>query len=111
MRAANLAVKFLLELVAVASFALWGWHVGNGVAGAVLALLLPIAAITVWGLFCAPKSARRLPTKWRVPLELGIFMLAAAALGASGYLTLAVIFALVVVANAFGLTACRQWES
>ena len=111
MRAANLAVKFLLELAAIANFATWGWHAGEAVLGALLALLVPAAAITVWGLFCAPRSARRLPTQWRVPLELGIFMLAAAALGASGHSSLAVIFTLVVVANALGLTAYGQWDS
>ncbi len=110
MRGVTLAVKFLLELAAFASLAVAGWHVGNAVVGTVLAVLLPAVAITVWGLFCAPRSARRLPTKQRVPLELGIFMLAAAALGASGYPTLAVIFALVVLVNALGLTAYRQWE-
>ncbi len=110
MRAANLVVKFLLELAAVASFAVWGWHTGSGAAGAVLVLLFPIAAIAVWGLFCAPRSARRLPTKWRVPLELGIFILAAAALGASGHPLLAIVLTLVVVANALALTAYGQWE-
>ena len=82
MRAANLAVTFLLELAAFASFAMWGAHVGDGLAGIVLALLAPALAILIWGLFAAPRSERRLSTRWRVPLELGIFALGAVALAA-----------------------------
>ena len=115
MRAANLAVKFLLELAAFASLAVWGWHagidlVGNALAAVVLAVLVPAAAIAVWGLWCAPRAARRLPATWRVPLELGILLLSAAALGAAGHPTAAVVFAVVVVVNAVGLTVFGQWD-
>ena len=111
MRAANLAVKFLLELAAFASLAVWGWHAGSGFAAVVLAVLLPTAAIAVWGLWCAPRAPRRLPTTWRAALEVGIFLLAAAALGAAGHPTAAVVLAVVVVVNAGGLTVFGQWES
>jgi hypothetical protein len=110
-RSANLTVKFLLELVAFASFAAWGWHTGSGIYGVFLAVLVPGLTITVWGLCCAPRSARRFSTRRRVPLELSIFVLAAIALGATGRPTLAVIFAAVFVLNAALLTAYGQWES
>ncbi|WP_372736656.1 YrdB family protein [Nocardioides sp.] len=110
MRAVNLAVKFLLEGAAFASFAVWGWQAAGGVGGLVLAVLLPLAAMTVWGLWCAPKSPRRLVTRWRVPLELGIFMLAALALAAAGHPALGVAMAVVSILNAVGLGLYRQWE-
>lgn len=110
MRAANLAVKFLLELAAVASFAVAGLKAGPGVVGALLAILLPTIAIAIWGTFCAPRAGRRLATTRRVPLELGILLGAAAALWLVGHSVLAVVLALLVVANAVGLTVFRQWE-
>jgi hypothetical protein len=111
MRVANLAVKFLLELAAFASLAYWGWHVGSTITGILVAIAAPAAAIAIWGLFAAPRARRRLPLAWRVPLELGVFVLAAVALGVSGHPALAVSFALVVVINALGLTAFHQWEA
>lgn len=110
-RLVNLTVKFFLELAAFASFAAWGWHAGSGLGAVVLAVLMPGLAITVWGLFCAPRSARRLSIRWRAPLELSIFVLAATARGATGRPTFAVIFAAVVVLNAVLLTAYGQWDS
>jgi hypothetical protein len=111
MRAANLALKFLLELAALAGLAVWGWHAGHSATRIVLAVAAPVAMGVVWGLFAAPRSARRVPIGWRVPLELGIFVLSAAALRASGHPELAVVFLLVVAMNVLGLTAFRQWES
>ena len=110
MRTANLAVKFLLELAAFASFAVWGWSVAGGVTGLALAILLPLAAIAIWGLWCAPKATRRLPTAWRAPLEVGIFLLAAVALVAAGYPILGATLAALTILNAVGLTVFRQWE-
>lgn len=112
-RAANLAVKFLLELAAFAGLGYWGWHVGQPSTPAALALAVatPAAAIAIWGLFAAPRSKRRLPAIWRIPLELAVFLLAAVAVGATGHVVLAAVFAVVVVVNAIGLTVFRQWDA
>ncbi len=111
MRTASKVVFFLLELAAFAGLAVGGWHVGNTLTGAVLAALLPLAAISVWGVFCAPRSTRRLTTPWRVPLQLSIFLAAAVALGASGHPVPAVLFSVLVVADAVVLTVHRQWDA
>lgn len=76
----------------------------------VLAVLAPAAAIIVSGRFAAPRSPRRLPADRRVPLELGVFALAAAAY-AGGRHALAVTFAAVAVVNAVLLTVLRQREA
>ncbi|QLQ10594.1 MAG: YrdB family protein [Nocardioidaceae bacterium] len=110
MRSLNLAVKFLLELAAFASLAYWGWHVGNTVAGVVLAVMAPAVAIAVWARYAAPRSPTRLPIRRRVPLELGVFLLSAVALAVSGHPFLAAIFVLVIAVNALGTTLYRQWE-
>ncbi len=110
MRALNLALKFLLELAAFAALAVWGWQTGSLLVGLVLAVAAPAVAVVVWGLFAAPRATRRLPTRWRVPLELGVFLLSSGALAAAGHPAIAVVFLGAVVVNALGLTAFRQWE-
>lgn len=107
MKSANLAAKFLLELAALASLAYWGAVVG----GVALAVLAPLAMAVVWGTFAAPKAKRRLAPRARIPLELTVFALAAAALAGAGHPVLAVILAAVMAVNAMLLTAFQQWES
>ncbi len=111
MRTVNLAVKFLLELAAFASLAVWGWQAASSVPAVVLAVAAPTAAVVIWGLFAAPRSPRRLPTAFRVPLELGIFVLSALALGAAGHPGLSAAFLIAIAANALGLTVFRQWNA
>lgn len=108
--AANLAVKFLLELYALALLAYWGAAAGKGVLSVVLAIAAPLAMILVWGVFAAPRSARRLPTSARIPLELAVFALAAAAGYGAGAHVSAILFAAVTLVNAVGLTLLGQWD-
>jgi Protein of unknown function (DUF2568) len=105
MAAANLALKFLLELAAFAALAVWGASVS-----VLLAIAAPAAAIVLWGIFAAPKSARRLPDRARIPFELAVFALAAVALAAAASVALAVVFGVLVVINAVLLTTLGQWE-
>jgi hypothetical protein len=76
----------------------------------VLAILAPAVAIVLWGLFAAPKSARRLPRGTRVPFELTVFGLAVLALLAAGSPVAAICFAVVVVINAALLVMLGQLE-
>lgn len=110
MRTANLALKFGLEIAAVAAFAIWGAAAG-GAAGVALAIVSPAAMIAVWTLFAAPRSSRRLVPAARIPLELSIFTLAAIGLVAAGYEGVAVAFGVPAVLNALLLTVFGQWES
>ena len=56
MRAANLALRFLLELAALAGLADWGLHTGSGVGrGSCLAIAAVAAGAVVWGIWCAPE--------------------------------------------------------
>lgn len=52
----NLAVRFLLELVALGIFATWGWQQGQGWQRWTLAVGLPLVAAAVWGIFRAPND-------------------------------------------------------
>jgi hypothetical protein len=78
-RAANLALKFLLELAAIAALAYWGATAADGVPAVALAVGAPALFIVLWGRFAAPRAAHRLPARSRIPFELGLFALAALA--------------------------------
>ncbi len=107
---ANLAVKFILELTAIAAFALWGASLDGVFISVVVGVAAPASALVLWGLFAAPRSSRRLPTPVRVPFELSVFALAAAALLALDWTAIAIAFAAVVVVNAVLLARFDQWE-
>ena len=110
MRAANLALTFLLELAAFAGLSYAGAMIGSGVWAVVLAVLFPLAAIVVWARWNAPKSAHRWPAPARIPCELGVFAVAAVLLAVAGAPVWAATFAALVVVNAALLTAWHQWE-
>ena len=107
---ANLAVKFMLELAAIAAFALWGASLDGVVVAVVVGVAAPAFVVVLWGLFAAPRSSRRLPISARVPFELSVFALAAAALLALDWTAIAVTFAAVVVVNAVLLWWLDRWE-
>jgi hypothetical protein len=108
-RYATLALKFVLELCMLAALAYWGAQAGGSTFGDVaLAVGAPLAAAVVWGLYAAPRSARRLPRARRVALELCVFAVAAVALAAAGAVLLAAVFAVVV---ALDTVLLLRWES
>ncbi|WP_458124998.1 YrdB family protein [Paenibacillus sp. Z3-2] len=60
----NLAVRFILELCALAIYAYWGFRVGNGGWGrVVLSIVAPVLVAVLWGLWGSPQAAYPL-TGW-----------------------------------------------
>ena len=110
MTSANLAIKFGLELTALAAFAYWGTTLPGAVASAIVPTSAVLAIGVLWGIFAAPRSGRRLRTGVRIPFELTVFALAAGALLAAGEGALAAAFAITAAVNALLLTRFRQWE-
>jgi hypothetical protein len=110
-RAGNLALKFGLELAAVASLAYWGAALDGSLLPAIMVVLAPAAMIVCWGLFAAPKASRRLPLSTRIPFELSILLGAAVSLLAAGADALAGVMATAVVLNTVLLSALGQWEA
>jgi hypothetical protein len=49
-----LALVFLDELLAMAAYGVWGWQVGTP--RALLVVVLPLLAMTVWWLFASPRA-------------------------------------------------------
>lgn len=80
----NLAVRFILEICALAAMVYWGWTQHAGWLRFILAIGLPLLAASVWGTFAVPNDPSRsgkapipIPGVVRLVLELIFFALAA----------------------------------
>jgi hypothetical protein len=65
-----------------------------------LAVATPLAAAAVWGTFCSPRAAVKLPSWPKTAVQLLVLLGAAAALSAAGRHVLAGIFAALVLVDA-----------
>lgn len=96
----NLAIRFLLELCALAALGYWGFHLDKELIARVGAGLgAPLLAAVVWGTFVSPKASVPLPGLWPLLPEALVFGGAALALYASGRSALCWIFLAVAVLN------------
>ncbi|KAA3644817.1 MAG: DUF2568 domain-containing protein [Chloroflexi bacterium] len=92
----NLAVRFILEIVALIIFGIWGWNNAAGVLQYLLALGIPILAAILWGTFAVKDDPSRsgkapvpVPGIIRLVFELAFFALATWALFDLGNTSLA----------------------
>jgi hypothetical protein len=109
LKPANLALRFLVELGALAAVAYWGLQTGQGLLlKATLGIGTPLLLAVVWGTFAAPKAAVQLPQPAKFVLGLVILEVAALALATAGQRPLAIAYAIVVALNAGLLLAWRQ---
>ena len=93
LKAANLGLRFFLELAAVAALGYWGWETG----GWPLAAAAVAAAVVVWGLYVAPKARYDLAHALRFAVEAVVWAAAAAALVATDHVWLGIAFFVVAV--------------
>ena len=100
MKAANLAVRFVLELAALAALAYCGWGVTW-----VIAIAAPAVWVVLWATFGSPKARVKLSTPWRIVFEAVVFGAAAAALWATGQEVWALVLFAAWAANRATLTA------
>jgi len=98
-RAANLAVRFLLEVGALVALAYWGFSTGSGAGAWALGLAAPAAFAAAWGLFVAPKRKVRTSEGARLAIELALFALVAVALAASASTAVALVFGAVALSS------------
>jgi len=73
----NLAVRFLMEVIALITTGIWGWQQGEGWLRFVFAFGIPILLAASWGIFAVPKDPSRsgkapVPTSGPVRLILEI---------------------------------------
>jgi hypothetical protein len=108
----NLAVRFLLEIVILIAFAMWGWHLFVGWERYITTLILPVIAATLWGVFRIPNDPGSAPVKTpgiiRLFMELGLFALAVWILYTLNYITLSYIIAAIVIVH-YLVSYDRTW--
>jgi hypothetical protein len=87
----NLALRFALELTALGGMGMWASRSVQGGARYLLALLVPLAAACVWGVFAVPGDPSRsgrapvpVPGAVRLCLELAFFTFGAWTLSRTG---------------------------
>jgi hypothetical protein len=98
--AANLTLRFLLELAAIGALGYWGFRTGDGpLTKAILGLGAPALAIAVWGTFVAPKASVAVSDAARLLISLAVFGAAALALSATRHDAVAWAFAGLVAVN------------
>ena len=99
-RSANLALRFLLELCALAATAYWG-ATGDGGRGRriLLAVAVPLLVGVVWMLFVAPGATIQTGPVLRFSVELAVFAAAASALLQRGHMVLAAVLGLCYAVN------------
>ncbi|MGA5702671.1 DUF2568 domain-containing protein [Peterkaempfera bronchialis] len=109
--ALSLALRFLLELCALAALGYGGYGLGGPLPLRIaLAAVLPSAAALLWGRYAAPRApVRRSPAAW-LATQLAVMGAAVAALAATGHPLLAGVFAAVLVANTAALAALGAWH-
>ncbi len=88
----NLGIRFLLELVALGTFSMWGYHQTSSGIRWVIALFIPLIFASLWGIFAVPEDPSRsggapvvISGILRLILELSFFSLASIALFNLGY--------------------------
>ena len=109
LKAVNLAVRLLVELAALAAFAVWGFQLGEGrLARIALGVGAPLAAAVVWGLFASPEAIVPIPGPAIVAVQALVLGLGVVALAAAGHPRLAAALALVMLLNAALMFIWRQ---
>ena len=104
----NLALRFTLELCALAALAFWGAHVDASRATTVtLAILAPLIAAAAWGLFVSPKAQIRAPKLMQLGVEFSVFLAAAGGLVAAGEIGWALAFSAALVVHELWRFAAR----
>ena len=99
----NLAVRFMLEILALVAMGAWGWSRGDGLLRFVWALLIPLLAAALWGVFRGhgdPGDAPiAVPGVVRLLLELAFFGFATWALYRSVSIQAAWIFGIITLVH------------
>ena len=102
----NLAIRFILELSALASTGIWGWRQSDGWLRIVFAIGIPIILAAIWGTFAVPNDPSRsgsspiaTPGIVRLLLELVFFAFATWALYDIGFVKLSLVFGISTIAH------------
>ncbi|WP_462408718.1 YrdB family protein [Neobacillus sp. Marseille-QA0830] len=108
LKAINLGVRFLLEILVLVILGYWGFHVSQGtVTKLLLGIGTPVLAAIVWGMFGAPKASYSLSGFPFLLLEIVIFGLPVVALYVIGKDTWAWVYGIIALVN---LVLMKLWN-
>lgn len=100
----NLAIRFVLEMIALVAIGMWGWHQGDGWTRYLFAIGIPLLFSTIWGVFNVPNDPSRggaapvvVPGFVRLAIEFVFFACGAWAMMSPGYTTAGGTFIVVVI--------------
>jgi hypothetical protein len=109
LRLANEALAFVIELIALGLLIYWGIRIGhNALTRTALAVVFPVAAGVLWGLFAAPRARFKVPLPAQLLVKAVVYGAATAALATTGHPLWALSFALLALANT---TAATIWRT
>ena len=100
----NLALRFLLEILALLAIGMWSYRLVPNGWKYILAALIPILVATAWGVFNVPGDPSRsgaapviVPVLIRLIIELAIFTFASWALFTTGHTQWSEIFSVIIL--------------
>lgn len=100
----NLALRFLLEILALLAIGMWSYRLVPNGWKYILAALIPILVATAWGVFNVPGDPSRsgaapviVPGLIRLIIELAIFTFASWALFTTGHTQWSEIFSVIIL--------------
>ncbi|QHC71054.1 DUF2568 domain-containing protein [Rathayibacter sp. VKM Ac-2801] len=102
----NAILRFLLELVALATFALWGLASWDLPWSIVLGIGAPVVAALIWALFLSPRAVLAIDVYGRSLIELLVMGAAALAWLDLGQPVVAIVFGVLAVVS--GVIAGRR---
>ena len=112
----NLALRFMLEVIALISVGMWGWKFTDQWPHYLLAIGLPVVLAIVWGTFNVPGDPSRsggapivVPGVVRLVIELGVFAIATWALYDLGFIKISFILAVAVIIHYIVSYERIQW--
>ena len=109
MKAANLALRFILEVAALVALGYWGFHAGDGdTTHWILGIGAPVVAAVVWGLFVAPRRRFDVPKVVWILLQVLFFGAAIVGLMVTDQVWVAVVFVVLLVVNVSLMIAWQQ---
>lgn len=110
MQAANLVMRFALELVMLGALSYSAYQLADSTIFKItLALVAPLLAAIVWGLFIAPKARFPVAYPFWVALQVVLFSLAAGGLALTGHTAAALVLAVLVLLNLLLMHLWKQY--
>jgi hypothetical protein len=107
----NEAIRFAVELAALAAVSYWGYYAGGTlVLRWLLSIAMPLIFATIWGVFLSPRASIPVKGVVRLVMEFSFFGVAAAALASAGRAGLAWLLAGTYAANWVMLVLLGQWK-